>query len=116
MKQLAQGHTASVTRICTWVCLSQSLCPFHNSVFIYCPPILLWPVLGQASLGTQNCIGKVPTLQVSFIYHSLNRNGKGGSSAPSAGVSEPQPSQGVAGLSLQPGFPPWDHSGTMATP
>ena len=82
MKQLAQGHTASVIRICPWVYLSPESVLF--SQFHVCLPstILLWPALGQASLGTRNCTGKVPALQITFAHHSLYRNSKGGPSAP----------------------------------
>lgn len=78
MKQLAQGHTASVIRICPWVCLSPESVLF--SQFHVCLPstILLWPALGQASLGTRNCTGKVPALQVSFTHHSCTETVKGG--------------------------------------
>ena len=53
VKQLAQGHTASVIRICPWVCLSPESVFF--SQFHVCLPsaILLWPAVGQASLGTR---------------------------------------------------------------
>lgn len=109
VKQLSQGHTASVIRICPWVCLSPESVFF--SQFHVCLPsaILLWPALGQASLGTRNCTGKVPALQVSS-HISLCTETVRGPSVPSAGVSEPSLHRVWQVRPCSLASLPWDHT------